>query len=241
MDAIFADNILAKASQIQDILADTLYGTLNPSSQNIATEKKIKINELEQYFNNAVETNERLQAEITKTTDRGFSVGNTPGLAHAFIEARLKISNRDGIVRSYFWVKDHEDYAVLGCFNVQLNLTLPGKQCSPDPRDGISAINFQTADLLTLDQKSGRLDLIINIVDAIGMGIGPKPRITDPTLKADSFMDLDSELIEGKSLVFELFPNRIYDHLEVLTGKAFIKDGTLDLYEAGVSFWDQNL
>lgn len=241
VEAVFSDNILAKASQIQDILADTIYGKLSPSSEKIANEKKQKIAELAQYFNDAVATNDRLQAEITKTTDQGFTIGNTTGLAHAFIEARLKISNHDGIVRSYFWVKDHEDYAVLGCFNVQLSFTLLGKQCSPDPRDGIKATNFQKADLLTIDQESGRLDLTINIVDAVGMGLGPKARVTDPTLKADSFMDLDPEIIEGKSLVFELFPNRIYDHLEILTGKAFIKDGPLDLYEAGVSFWDQNL
>lgn len=241
VEAVFTDNILVKASKIQDILADTLYGKLSISNEKISNDKRLKINELEQYFNHAVQTNDRLQAEITKTTDRGFSIGNTVGLAHAFIEARLKISNHDGIIRSYFWIKDHEDYAVLGCFNAQSSLVLVGKQCFPDPRDGIQATNFQKVDLLQIDQESGRLDLSINIIDALGMGLGPKPRVTDPSLKADSFMDLDPALLEGKKLVFELFPNRIYDHLEILTGKAFIRDGDLDLYEAGVSFWDQNL
>ena len=67
-----------------------------------------------------------------------------------------------------------------------------------------------------------------------GLGYNPKNEASP-----DYFMNLQPEEIQGTELRFELYPNRLLNSLDILTGKAlFNKDGKA-LFEAGISMWEE--
>ncbi|MFW7377991.1 MAG: hypothetical protein ACOH5I_04210 [Oligoflexus sp.] len=231
---------------IQNVLTPTVYPELSGRDRAIFQTRLSQIQQLERDLENAKRLSKEYADKITKTSTQGFiagaagSIEDGSNVAHAFIEMRLKVTNRNGLIRTYFWIKDYEDYAILGCFQAESAQMLPKEECYADPADGIKAKHFYPANLLKIDPISGRLDFGFEITTPNLTGLGHKAR-KSPEETADSFIDFQGDELAGKQLVFELFPNRIYDYLEILSGKAFIRQNDQDLYEAGVSLWDQNM
>jgi hypothetical protein len=242
----FSDAVLENESEIQDILAAVIYGKLVGDELVQFNKKSSLIQQMETELNQARSTKDKLQARITATSNAGFTAANQghpddgDHVAHAFIEIRLKVTNHDGLVRAYFWVKEHEERVTLGCFNRRDNVMLEAAQCQPHKEDGVSAQTWYAAKEFSIDPDTGRLDFALTMAEPELMGFGYKARVSGDAIP-DSFMDLTAEQTQGKVMAFELHPNRLKQHLEILTGKAFIRDEGQDLYEAGVSLWDQKL
>lgn len=233
------DQLAAKADDIKATLASTVYGMLNEQDQQIYNEKLAKIQKLEKDLASAKAENDRLQENITKSSDDGFTAGNTGNVAHAFVEIRLKVSRRAGVARAYFWVKDFDETVVLACLDIETTKMIDPSDCKADKLDGVDAKRWLPAKSFYIDPTNGKLELELTMIDPVAMGLGPKARVEEGT--PDSFMDLAEAELIYRELYFELFPNKLLGHLEIMSGKAFIRDDGKDLYEAGVSVWDQNL
>jgi len=240
------NRLLEKSSEVQAALTPTVYPELSEQNQIVYQARLGRIQQLEKDLQEARRINNELQDQITLTSKRGFLAGEKGDLekgtqvAHAFVEIRLKVANRNGLVRAYFWTKDHEDHVTFGCYRNDEARALSLADCQPDPADRVNGKFWYPATTFSINPGSGQLNFGFEITTPSEQGLGYKARRTEDG-PPDSFMDFqDSELV-GKQLVFELFPNRVYEHLEILSGKAFIRQNGQDLYEAGVSLWDQNL
>lgn len=243
----FSPRLLAISSQVQKQLAGVVYPELSESDAQEYRLKESRIEYLAADLGTARAENERLQEAIRLSSEAGFEAGaagkieDSSQAAHGFIEIRMKLANRNGVLRSYFWIKEFEDFAVFGCYDLANSLNLNQSECAPQPTvDGIEASNWLYANEIMRDESSAKFTFGFEIRNPELMGLGPKARAAEGEV-ADGFMDLASEEISGRQLVFELYPNRALEYLEVMSGKAFIKDGDKILYEAGVSIWDQNL
>ena len=225
---------------IEEALTGVVYPGFSDQDLAVIAEKLALINKLKAQRSVKSDEYAGFNEAIPTTSAKAFEVGNRPGLAHAFLEIRFKVSQRDNVLRAYFWLNGFEDSAVLGCYH-HVEKVFLGENCEPDSMYGYEAENVRLAEEFRLDEETGRIDFLFKLEDAPSLGFKRKARATDDALAFESFNDFDASFYEGKNLRLELFPNRIYDALEVLTGKAFIEQGEEALYEAAVSLWDQNL
>ena len=106
---------------------------------------------------------------------------------------------------------------------------------------GSRVLWFPTTARISYDLDSGKIVFKIPLTDPAGMGFGQRDRSPTPDVNPDPFNDLENPFLTNKTLELELYPNRLLDAMEILTGKVFLKDGDTVLEEGGVSFWLQDI
>lgn len=236
-----SDAILASlSSEIENSLSGRLYPALTGESLNQYLQRKAQISDLESDLNFKTRFYNDLTDDITETSDRAFTVANRSEVAHSLVEIRFKVSNRQGLLRGYFWIKDFEDVVVLGCLDLAANVQ-KNDSCSPAPEDKIEANLVIPAKSFHRDRTTGRIDFEIDLEMAETIGFSPKERLDLGSETFDSFNDFKLDYLADKTLRLEAYPNVVRNIMDILTGKAFISDGSTDIHEAAISLWDQNL
>ncbi|NRA63896.1 MAG: hypothetical protein HRU19_05400 [Pseudobacteriovorax sp.] len=239
--AITDEDILEKVGELEEVFTGKLYPAISGDALKELETREALIADAEKEIEDFQAQYDTLNDAIPETSAVAFTVGNRPNLAHAFMEIRFKVSNHDGILRAYFWLNGYKSGAVLGCFNLENRLALDSPSCTPDERDGIPLGDITITDQFTVDEKTGRIDFAFEMLSPEKPGLVRKERKTGDNPTFESFSDFYAADFYQKTLHLELFPNLVYDHLEVLTGKAFIRKDGFDLEEAAISLWDQNL
>ncbi len=76
--------------------------------------------------------------------------------------------------------------------------------------------------------------MLLDDPDAVGLGFKAKNEASP-----DYFMSLTADQIKDTTLTFELYPNRMQNSLDILTGKSLFSRGEGYLFEAGISMWEE--
>ncbi|SME88345.1 hypothetical protein [Pseudobacteriovorax antillogorgiicola] len=238
---VFEDPTFAeKGSEIESIFDSQLYPKLNPQDLAVFNRKSQQISDLEKDYKAKNQQYEDYRQQITDTSAKAFEVGYRPNVAHAFMEIRLKVSNRNGVLRAYHWIKDFEDVAIIACLDLSTRKRIT-EGCTADPLDKVDASQYLAAKHFHVDQETGKVEFEVLFNDPAIIGFELKERVTEEGAILDSFSDLTANDYQDRSLFFELYPNLVYGYLEILTGKAFLRENGQDIEEAAVSLWDQNL
>ncbi len=220
--------------EFRGLLAAEFYGDLSPAD---LTEKDAKTKAIayqEQQINAHREDWTRLSANIAASTDRGLSAANRPGFGHGFLQYTMTYQQFKNILSAQMSFVGHENYAFQACFDLE---TKTGVACPAD-LPLVADLALQEAKL-TQASDGGKIEFSFTISPAVEVGLGPKPR-ADADRKPDFFMDLPVTETEGRTLRFELYRNRLDNHLDIMTGKAFIEEAGQRKYEAGISMWEQS-
>ena len=229
-----------KVVAIEGFLTGKFYPDFSEKDRVIIAEKEAMIARLSAEVDASKEQYAEYNAAIPLTSAAAFEVGNRPGVAHAFLEIRFKVSKREGILRSYFWINGYDGGAVIGCYDLS-GKTAVTADCLPHSEDGFEAERLQVAERFMFDESSGRIDFAFDMPAPEAVGFEKKERVAADAPSFESFNDFDAVYYRGKTMRLELYPNRVMEALDVLTGKAFLEEDNQVLYEAAVSLWDQNL
>ncbi len=233
-------------------IAGFFYPPLSERDQKIYEKKEKSIRFLQSQIEAVEREYSRLNDQITATSFKGFEVGHRSNLAHAMLEGRFKITNHENMLRAYFSIKTFEDkHTVIGCFNLNTGTSPEPNNCGAHPDDGVNAENTSVASLFRVNEQTGLVEFEFKFVDPENMGfkktdrVGKEGEVTaqqegEDGEKYGPFNDFEASYFQDKTFYLELFPNKIYEHLEILSGKGFIREGGVDVEEAAISFWDQN-
>ncbi len=235
------EEFLDRLDSVKAELSSVIYGSLDETalaekdfrSKNISY-REAKIAEMQ-------DESKVLEAETERALSRGLKATNAPGVAHAFVEIRFHFRQVGSILVGEFWPKDAEvgnQAAGLfrGCFDLSQQETIdcPAELASGDSSD-IRVFPAQ----LNRDPETGQINLAMKVEDPDAASLILKPRMeVEPGETPNYFMDLDSSAFKGRQLRFELFPNRLQDSLDILTGKVFLEDETRAVFEGGISGWE---
>lgn len=231
-------SMLEKVESIEDSIPG-VYSQLSMEDAEKVKEQKLLIRDIQDDLDSTRKRYDRYFDRVTHTSEEAFEIGYRPNLAHAFIEARFKVSKRDGKLRAYHWIKGYKESVILACLDLSTGENL--QECSINPRDGFDeSSKVIMADNFSLDAETGVVKFDFDLDNAIAAGYLPKER--SQSLIKDSFLDLDlSKIDQNSHISLELEPGIVNSALEILSGKIFIKKGQEILERGVVSFWDQNL
>ncbi len=215
---------------VYNIFLDKVF-SLNPEAKVKKTALETELTNLRQNLQYQRDERSRLSEVASDSLRVGIRAANAGDIAFGFIAYRMSVTNADNLMRSTISFEGFPDQVFEGCFDTS-------KQTSIDCPTGMTNVasqNLRKASL-GINPDSGRIDFSLPIDDPVAFGLGYNPKNeTSP----DYFMNLEPESIKGTVLRFELYPNRLQGSLDILTGKAlFNKDGK-DLYEAGISMWEE--
>lgn len=231
----------SQLEMLRSQLAQVLYGSLDEDAR---AEKESRMRNIEYREAKIAEMQSEMRAielQTEEALNRGLKATNAPGVAHGFLDVRFHFKQVGSILTGEFWQKDTEEGGVpkgifRGCFD------LIAKQSIPCPEDLAIEDREETQVFraeLNRDAKTGQINMamIVDEPDTVGLAAKPRAKAEDgETLSY--FMDLDSSTFKGRRLRFELYPNRLEESLDILTGRVFIEEGTKILYEGGISGWE---
>lgn len=165
-------------------------------------------------------------------SERGAAAANRPGFSKGFLTYEMIYQQAGNIISAELDFEDQNLYVFRACLDLSTNLSVPCPNTFPLRTE----LTYLPANI-SWAKDGGKLEFSFKLeqVNAIGFGLKDrKPKSEKPSF----FMDLPSSETEGKTLRFELYRNRIIDALDIMTGKAFIEDGSTRYWEAGVSMWE---
>jgi hypothetical protein len=205
----------------------------------LAPEDKIKQKEMGQTFIALIDDFRYHRAERDRLTEEagaalieGIKSANAGDVALGFIAYRMVVNHAPTMMRVRLSFEGFSNKVFEGCFDKQL---LVPSSCSPDAFGLEAGLQIRPATLL-LNPARGRIELTLAIDNPaeVGLGFAAKKEASP-----DYFMLIPEEQIQGTSLVFELYPNRLQNSLDILTGKALFQREGVTLYEAGISMWEE--
>lgn len=219
--------------QFRGVLGAEFYGAFSPTDRAERTKKADAIAYQKQLIANTRTEWNTLNNAITAATDRGITAANRPGFGHGFLQYNMIYQQFGNILSAQFSFVDHEDYAFRACYDLEKNL---GVACPADLP--LKADTTMLDASLSRASDGGMIQFSFKISPTVEIGMGPKAR-AEADRKADFFMDLPVSELEGRTLRFELYRNRLDGYLDIMTGKAFIEEDGQRKYEAGISMWEQ--
>ena len=217
---------------IRSGLGAEFYGTFSAADLSARILKVDAIQKQEALINfNSAEYLRYLEA-AGAGSERGAAAANRPGFSKGFLTYEMIYQQVNNIISAELEFEDQNLYAFRACLNLDTNLSVP----CPDTFQLRSEVTYLPA-TIAWAQDGGKLEFSFKLenVDAIGFGQKDRKPVTE---NPSFFMDLPATETEGKTLRFELYRNRILDALDIMTGKAFIEDGTTRHWEAGISMWE---
>ena len=134
-------------------------------------------------------------------------------------------------------LEENKENVILGCVDTKGQ---PIEQASCPTTSLQQGTNVFPANL-TYDVDSGKIVFSFPLTDPDGMGFGYRARSETPEINPDPFNDFENDFLTNKTIELELYPNRLLDAMEILTGKVFLKEGDTILHEGGVSIWEQDI
>jgi hypothetical protein len=171
-----------------------------------------------------------LADENNQALQKGIEAATADDVAFGFIPYVMTVNHYGEIIRATISFEGFPTQLFEGCYSKdqQRPVDCPVGIGEPGKNDAMRKAT------LKLDRETGRIDFNFLLEDPDAVGLGHKPKVP-----GNYFMDLKSDDMRGMTLRFELHPNRLESALDILTGKTlFTKDGR-DLYEAGISMWEQ--
>lgn len=171
-----------------------------------------------------------LAEENNQALQKGIEAATAGDVAFGFIPYVMTVNHYGEIMRVTISFEGFPTQLFEGCYSKdqQRPIDCPVGIGEPGKNDVMHKAS------LNLVRETGRIDFSFIVEDPDAVGLGYKPKAP-----GSYFMDLKSEETRGMTLRFELYPNRLENALDILTGKTlFTKDGR-DLYEAGISMWEQ--
>ncbi|MBC7533464.1 MAG: hypothetical protein H7318_17985 [Oligoflexus sp.] len=220
--------------EMRATLAAEFYGALSEddltrrSSQMVSTIAQEKLIE-----GKRTEWN-RLNDNITTSTEKGITIANRPGFGRGFVQYSMTYAQFGNVLSAQFSFAGHLDHAFRACFDLEKSQSI----ACPGDLPLSSGVKFHEA-TLTKASDGGKIEFSFVISPAVEIGMGPKPRVEEGQ-KPDFFMDLSTSETEGRTLRFELYRTRLGSYMDIMTGKAFIEEAGKRKYEAGISMWEQS-
>ncbi|RYZ59666.1 MAG: hypothetical protein EOP07_03260 [Proteobacteria bacterium] len=219
--------------EFRGILGAEFYGAFSPADQ---AERTAKVNAITFEENKVQELRAehlRLNEVIAASTDNGVTVGNRPGFGHAFLQYNMIYQQFGNILSAQLNFVNYEKFAFRACYDLENRAQIACPADLPLKAD----TTFLDA-VLNRATDGGMIEFSFKIENAEAIGLGPKVR-AEAGLKPDFFMDLPTTELEGRTLRFELYRNRLDGYLDIMTGKAFVEENGQRRYEAGISMWEQ--
>jgi hypothetical protein len=173
---------------------------------------------------------DRLTNVASDALRAGIRAANAGDVAFGFIAYRMTVNHVGDIMRATITFEDHETQVFEGCFD-------KAKRVSVDCPAGLGlAGETMRKATLSLNPDKGRIEfsMVLDDPEAVGLGFKAKNEASP-----DYFMTLTADQIKNTTLTFELYPNRMQNSLDILTGKALFTHGEGYLYEAGISMWEE--
>lgn len=216
-------------TEINNTFTDTLFAlSLEDKASKTLYENSLKKLQADLEFHRDERT--RLANVAGEALRAGIRAANGGTIGLGFIAYRMIVTNEDDFMRAAMSFEGFPEVLYEACFD---KIALTSTECPIDT--SLSKKIIHKAEL-KLNPIKGRIEFSFLVDQPESFGLGPKAKnLAVP----DYFMNLAPVDIQGTTLRFELYPNRLNNALDILTGKAlFARDG-LDLYEAGVSMWEE--
>lgn len=226
---------------IRAVLAPVLYGSLDEDAR---AEKELRQRNIE-YREAKIAALQNEMRSIEEQTEsalnRGLKATNAPAVAHGFLEIRFHFKQIGTILVGEFWHKDIEvgskpQGLFRGCFDLNRNeaTDCPENLASSD-EEGIRVFPAKVERNL----ETGQINMVMLVDEPEAVALVEKPRVKPESGETPNyFLDLGSESFKGRQLRFEIYPNRLKESLDIITGKVFIEEGENILYEGGISGWE---
>ena len=214
---------------INNTFLDTLF-TLNADDKIGKTERESELKLLQRDLELHQTERERLTNVASQALDEGIRAANAGNIGFGFIAYRMIVTNDANIMRAKLTFEGFPKIFFEGCYDKE---KLAAIDCPMEARESDTLIHHAQ---LNLNPSKGRIEFSFDIdqPETFGLGIKPKNEVLP-----DYFMNLNPADIQGANLRFELYPNRMNDALDILTGKALWNRDGQDIYEAGVSMWEE--
>ncbi len=219
--------------QVRSLLGPEFYGTFSAADELERTRKSDAIAFLDEKIQASQKRWLELNDVITKTTDEGITAANAGDVSLAFVQYVMNFEQYGNLLRVDFSIKEHEDTVARGCLDLTSNSSVT---CPADLplKSGLRLIEA----VVKRSPDGGKLEFALPLTDVDNIGLGYKARAEEGR-KPDFFSDFQAADLEGKTLRFELYRNRLLDSLDIMTGKSFIDLNGVRQYEGGVSMWEQ--
>ncbi len=194
---------------------------------------------LEQSFSELVKDYNYHRAERDRLTEvagealiQGIRSANAGDVALGFIAYRVEVDHTTELMRLRLTFEGFKDQVFEGCYDKQ---KLVPTDCGASSISLGSTVTVHPS-RLSLNPSKGRIELTLTLDHPEEVGLGP---IAKKEASPDYFMLIPEDKIQGTQLYFELYPNRLLNSLDILTGKALFQRDGATLYEAGLSMWEE--
>ncbi|WP_141736377.1 hypothetical protein [Oligoflexus tunisiensis] len=216
-------------STINNLFLDKVF-SLNAEDRALKDQKEAELTALQKDLTFHRSERNRLTAVASEALRAGIRAANAGNVAFGFLAYRMTVTHNGDIMRATITFDGHDDQVFEGCLDKVSRTSI---DCPAGL--GLAGETLRKAQLV-LNADKGRIEFstVLDDPDAVGLGYKAKNEASP-----DYFMELTAEQIKGTTLTFELYPNRMQNSLDILTGKAlFTRDGPY-LYEAGISMWEE--
>ncbi len=221
-------------TMINALFLDKVFPYLNPEDKAVKVAQEQELAALQQKLNFYREERSRLSNVSGEALDAGIRAANAGDIAFGFIAYRMTVAKADDLMRATiaFELPTKVPKEIFeACYDTDKLVSI---DCPVDPEASKSDVLHKAT--LNLNSAKGRIEFSLLVDNPEAWGLGAKAK--NPS-SPDYFMLLQPEQIQGTTLRFELYPNRLQGSLDILTGKTlFSKDGK-DLFEAGISMWEE--
>jgi hypothetical protein len=203
---------------------------MSPADRIIKDQKEAELAALQKDLTYHRTERDRLTAVASDALRAGIRSANAGDVAFGFIAYRMTVTHVGDIMRATISFEDFENQVFEGCYDKTNRVSI---DCPPGL--GLAGETMRKAKL-SLNPDKGRIEfsLVLDDPEAVGLGVKAKNEASP-----DYFMLLTPDQIQGTTLTFELYPNRMQNSLDILTGKALFTRGEGYLFEAGISMWEE--
>lgn len=228
------DEFNAILPRVRDTLAAEFYGTLTEQDAARKKDKLEAINDLKADKDRKRKQWDELNKNIVTTTDAGISAANTGNVAVGFLQYQMTFEQVGTVLQARWFLQEARDHVFQACVDLEKK---EEAACFLPEKSG----TFYYPARLKLSENGARIDFSLTVTDPALQGFGQKARYDskDPDRKPDFFMDLTADAWMNRTLRFELYKNRIKDHLDIMTGKVFVESEGKAHYEGAISSWEQ--
>ncbi len=226
---------LGMSTEDLDLVSAEVVGKIFPglSEKNLETKAKMEqsISALEDEIKQKRQKNDDLTFAANQAIQQGIRAATEGDVAFGFLAYFMTVNHYDRIMRATITFDGFPTQFFEGCYDKDQRRPIDCPAGIGEP--GKNDVMYKAT--LNLFPEKGRIDFsfVVDNPDAVGLGYKPKVEGTP-----EYFMSIKSEELKGMNLRFELYPNRLENSLDILTGKTlFARDGR-DVYEAGLSMWE---
>jgi hypothetical protein len=214
---------------INNLFIDKVF-SLNPDDRVIKDQKETELAALQKDLTFHRAERDRLTAVASEALRAGIRAANAGDVAFGFLAYRMTVTHNADIMRATITFEDFETQVFEACYDKTNRVSI---DCPAGL--GLAGETMRKAKL-SLNPDKGRIEfsMVLDDPDAVGLGYKAKNE-TSP----DYFMELTADRIKDTTLTFELYPNRMQNSLDILTGKALFTRGEGYEYEAGISMWEE--